>query len=190
MSAVAEVLRSLDLALRAAGARWYLFGAQAALVHGSSRLTADVDATVAWEDAGNTGPLIAALRTRGFAERPVGADFVERTRVLPLEHVGTGIEVDVVLGGPGLEELFLSRAREHDIEGVRVPVASAEDLVAMKVLGGRAKDLEDVRSLLAANAGKLDLAHVRSVLSELESALDRRDLLPALETALGEVRAR
>lgn len=186
MSAVADVLRSLDAALREAGARWYLFGAQAALVHGSSRLTADVDATVSWEDAENTAPLIAAFRAHGFAERRVGADFIARTRVLPVEHVATGIEVDVVLGGPGLEELFLSRAREHDVEGVRVPVASAEDLIAMKVLGGRPKDLEDVRALLAANAGKLDLAHVRTVLAELEAALDRRDLLPALDAAIAD----
>jgi uncharacterized nucleotidyltransferase DUF6036 len=188
MSAVADVLRSLHEAVRSIGARWYLFGAQAALVHGSSRLTADVDATVSWDDAQNTGPLIAAFRAHGFAERPVGADFVARTRVLPMEHLATGIGVDVVLGGPGLEELFLSRSREHDIEGVRVPVASAEDLIAMKVLGGRAKDDEDVRALLAANAGKLDLAHVRTVLAELEAALDRRDLMPALDAAIADVR--
>ena len=55
----------------------------------------------------------------------------------------------------------------------RVPVASAEDLIAMKVLGGRPKDLEDVRALLTANAGKLALTPVRTVLAELESALDR-----------------
>ena len=190
MPAVADALRALDAALRSAGARWYLFGAQAALIHGSSRLTADVDATVAWKDASRTAPLIAALRAHGFVERQVDADFVERTRVVPLEYAPTRIEVDLVLGGPGLEELFLSRAREHDIEGVRVPVATAEDLIAMKVLGGRPKDLDDVRALLAANAGRLDLGHTRNVLAELESALDRRDLLPALDSALSDVAGR
>ncbi|MCA1826296.1 MAG: hypothetical protein ABR567_13315 [Myxococcales bacterium] len=144
MSAVADALRALDAALRSAGARWYLFGAQAALVHGASRLTADIDATVAWEDASRTGPLIARLRAQGFVERPVDADFTERTRVVPLEHAPTAIPVDLVLGGPGPEELFLSRAREHDIDGV---------------------------------------------LAELESALDRRDLLPALDAALADAGA-
>jgi len=187
MSAVAEALRALDAALRAAGARWYLFGAQAALIHGSSRLTADIDATVAWDDASATGPLLAALRDQGLVERPAGPEFTARTRVVPLLHARTAVEVDLVLGGPGLEELFLRRAKEHDVEGVRIPVATAEDLVAMKILGGRAKDLDDVRALLAANAGALDLAHVRGVLGELESALDRRDLLPALDAALADV---
>jgi hypothetical protein len=182
---IADVLRDLGAAIRDAGARWYLFGAQAALLHGASRLTADVDATVAW-DRPDTGPLLDALRARGFELRPAPPDFIERTRVVPLVH-RSGIQTDLVLGGPGLEEVFLSRAVERDVEGVRVPVATAEDLVAMKVLGGRAKDLDDVRSLLAANSGQLDLAHIRTILDTLERALDRSDLKSTLDAALAEV---
>lgn len=57
----------------------------------------------------------------------------------------------------------------------------------MKILGGRPKDLDDVRALLAANAGALDLEHVRSVLRELEQALDRSDLVRSLDAALGDL---
>ena len=180
---LADLLRALDAAVRRAGARWYLFGAQAAILHGASRLTADVDATVAWESA-DVGPLLSALRAEGFELRPVPADFIEHTRVIPLVHQPTQIQTDLVLGGPGLEELFLSRAIEKDFEGVRVPVASAEDLIAMKVLSGRPKDIDDVRALLAANEEHLDLAHIRKVLGELEQALDRRDLISALDAEL------
>src|SRR3954466_12714280 len=172
----ADVLRDLAAAMKDARARWYLFGAQAALAHGASRLTADVDATVSWQ-ALDVEPLLRALRLRGFALRPAPPDFIERTRVVPLVHVATGIQTDLVLGGPGLEELFVQRAVERKIEGILVPVATAEDLIAMKVLGNRPKDLEDVRGLLAANAGQLDLAHVRRVLRDLEVALDRSDLI-------------
>lgn len=34
-------------------------------------------------------------------------EFVARTRVLPFLHQATGIPLDVVLAGPGLEKLFL-----------------------------------------------------------------------------------
>jgi len=47
----------------------------------------------------------------------VPADFIQRTRVLPLVH-GTGMQTDPVLGGPGLEDLFLSRAVERDVAGL------------------------------------------------------------------------
>ena len=81
--------------------------------------------------------------------------FVERTRVLPLAHRPTGIPIDVVLAGPGPEELFLARARQETVEGVAVKVASPEDVVAMTVLAGRPKDLHVVppwRAPLSATA--------------------------------------
>src|SRR5438067_13064992 len=127
---IADVLRDLAAAMRDVGAGWYLFGAQAALLHGAARLTADVDVTVAWQRR-DMAPLLAALRSRGFELRPAPADFIERTRVIPLVH-RNGIQTDLVLGGPGLEDLFLERAVQRTVEGVRVPVATAEDLIAMK----------------------------------------------------------
>ena len=45
-SPVADLLADLSHALEGLGVRWYLFGAQAAIVHGAARLTADVDVTV------------------------------------------------------------------------------------------------------------------------------------------------
>lgn len=42
----ADVLGDLGRMLDAAGVDWYLFGAQAALLRGSRRSTADVDVTV------------------------------------------------------------------------------------------------------------------------------------------------
>jgi hypothetical protein len=65
---------------------------------------------------------------------------------------------------------------------VPVPVARAEDIVVMKILAERPKDIEDVVSILAAHPD-LDLDLVRSTLRLLEEALDQSDLLPALERA-------
>ncbi|MCK6553532.1 hypothetical protein L6Q96_02930 [Candidatus Binatia bacterium] len=164
--------------------RWYVFGAQAAILYGSPRLTADVDITVDIAER-PTAALIDALARSGFHPRvDTPIEFVERTRVLPLEHVASGIAVDVVLAGPGLEEVFFERRREVSIEDVGVPVASAEDIVIMKVLAGRAKDLDDVVAIVTANRRHLDTAHIRQTLHMLEEALDRRDLLAAFERAL------
>ena len=44
-----------------------------------------------------------------------------------------------------------------------------------------------MRALLAANAGALDLEHVRSILRELEQALDRGDLVSELDSALADL---
>ncbi len=188
-SPVVELLAALDAALQSIGVRWYLFGAQAAMLHGAARLTADVDATIELAER-PVSLLVHALRRHGFEPRIGDADdFVARTSVLPAAHVASGMAVDLVVAGTGIEMLFFERSGRHTIEGVSIPVASAEDIVVMKVLAGREKDLEDVAAIIAAQGAGLNLALVRTTLSELEQALDRRDLLPLLERLVLQTRS-
>jgi hypothetical protein len=186
-SPFAELLRALAALFRKLEFRWFLFGAQAAIVHGAARLTADVDVTV--DLAGHRiGFLITALDGAGFVPRVEDLKgFAERTRVLPMRHRATAIDLDLVLAGAGPEQRFLRRAVRRTIEGVRVPVVSAEDLIAMKILAGRAKDLEDVAEVVAAQGRSLRVDRVRKTLRSLDQALDRSDLLPAFESAFARV---
>jgi predicted sugar kinase len=186
-SPLAELLAALAHIFERLSLRWYLFGAQAAIVHGAARLTGDVDATV---DLGGltTGALVAALQDGGFTLRASDVDgFVERTHVVPLVHVASGMPADIVLAGPGLEELFLQRAQVHMVEGVAIPVACAEDIVAMKILAGRPKDIDDVVAILAASDA-IQVELIRDTLRLLEGALVQSDLLPAFEQALRQAR--
>ena len=184
-SPFAEVLSSLRGTFEPLELDWYVFGAQAALVHGAVRMTADVDATVFPGDL-TTEELVEALEAQGFELRGVETDFVRETRVLPLVHLETGVNADVVIGGPGIEESFRSRAESADLGGTIVPVAAAEDVVAMKILGGRPKDREDVIAIIAAQGPSLNYNRVRATLELLEKALDRSDLVVELERARTE----
>ncbi|HVQ75487.1 MAG TPA: nucleotidyl transferase AbiEii/AbiGii toxin family protein [Candidatus Binatia bacterium] len=188
-SPVVELLADLGQALSALALRWYLFGAQAAILHGVARLTADVDVTV--DPGGRSGrELVAALAGGGFDLRvhDVG-EFVDATRVLPFVHARTRLPVDVVLAGPGIEELFLANAQEIVLGDVRVPVAAPEDIITMKILAGRAKDFDDVVAIVRARGPGLDLGRTREMLRLLERALARADLLPELDRALARARA-
>jgi hypothetical protein len=60
--------------------RWYLFGAQAAIVWGSPRLSADVDITATIESA-KLDSFIEAMSRHGFELTFSDPDFVERSRV-------------------------------------------------------------------------------------------------------------
>lgn len=179
-SSVADVLVALDHSCAATGVSWYLFGAQAALLYGSARLTADVDATVLLGDV-STEALVAALEAEGFQLRVNDPAFIAATRVIPVVHGGTGLPADIVLGGPGLEELFLSRASMRDVGGAKVPVVSPEDLIVMKILAARDKDKEDIRAVLRAGRGTLELDAVRSTITMLEEALGQSDLMPLFD---------
>jgi hypothetical protein len=186
LAPVAELLADLRQSLETLGIRWYLFGAQAAILHGVARLTADVDVTVALGSRSTT-ELVAALTRAGFELRvPDVHGFVEATRVLPLVHARSRMPVDVVLAGPGLEDRFFARAEERMVGGVRVPVAAAEDLVAMKVLAGRPKDLDDAATIIRTRRATLGLDTIRETLHLLEQALDRDDLVAELQRLLDQ----
>ena len=167
-STIAEALAALGAVFEGLGLRWYLFGAQAAIVYGSSRATKDIDVTV---EIGPIAPseLIARLLAAGFTPRATDLDELARTvRVLPIEHAATTTPVDVVLSGPGLEELFLANARTSLVAGIEVPVAAPEDLVTMKLLAGRPHDREDVIAILRAQGSALALDRTRETLSRSE----------------------
>ena len=155
-SPVADLLSNLGAGLSEIGAPWYLFGARAAILYGVARLTADVDVTVRLSDSTTGGMLANALQRHGFRLRVSDPDFIARTRVMPFVHGATELPLDVVLAGPGLEDEFFERVIVRDVDGVRVPVASAEDIVVMKVLAGRPKDQEDVVAIAAAHGTALD----------------------------------
>jgi hypothetical protein len=171
---VAELLAALGAVFRRLGVRWYVFGAQALAIRGLPRSTADVDVTVLWMTEPNQ-VLVEALARGGFHVPATRPGFVDATRVLPVVHRGTRLPVDIVLGGSGLEELFAERAEKVRVGRTVVPVASISDLVVMKMIAGRPKDLEDARALLA--TGRVETATVRQVLEAFCDAVGEGDAL-------------
>lgn len=87
-------------------------------------------------------------------------------------------------------EEFLARVQPLAVDDVRVPVVDVTDLVILKVLAARAKDLEDVATLLRIQAERIDESRVRHLLAMLEAALGQSDLMPTFERLLTAARRR
>lgn len=189
-SPVASFLADLSQALASLQVRWYLFDAQAALLYGASRLTADVDVTLHLPAGLDTATLADSLNAHGCRVRIPDPTFIAQTRVIPVVHVASGLPADFVIAGPGLEEEFLRRAVVHEIEGVSVPVAAPEDIVVMKILAARPKDFEDVVSILTAQGEQFNMALARTVVQQLEDALGQSDLTPQLDRAAARTMSR
>lgn len=177
-SPVAEVVAALAAAFGSLGVDWYLFGAQAALLHGSQRMTHDVDVTVMPQGV-DSKVLVAGLEEHGLSLRVPDADgFIAQTRVLPLVHDRTAMPVDVAIGGPGLEQLFLDGSETHEIDGTEVRVPKAEHIVVMKLLAGRPHDLDDAEAI--GRRGALDFAEVEGLVGAIAEALGEDDVRGAL----------
>lgn len=182
MTSITEVLVDLKAVFDARDVPWYVFGAQAVVVYGRPRMTADIDVTVK-TPVDEVDDLAMDLQRHGFTVRVHDlAEFVRRTRVLPVVHEATEFPVDLILAGPGLEEEFLARAIDVEIEGTDVPFISPEDLIVTKILAGRSKDLEDARGILAKQGSGIDKSRVEVVLARIEQALDRSDLIDLFES--------
>jgi hypothetical protein len=84
----------------------------------------------------------------------------------------TGIPVDLVLSTSEFERSAIARADHFKERGVDVAYAAFEDLLVMKLVAGRPRDLEDARAMLLKRE-RYDEAHVMSALAWFEKVLER-----------------
>jgi hypothetical protein len=150
------------------------------VIYGVPRLSADVDVTLALVPD-TPDRFTQDMAAAGFALRVDDPDFVRRTRVMPFVHTPTGMPLDIVLAGSGLEEEFLDRASPVEISGAVVPVIDLGDLIVAKVLAARSKDLDDAKALWHVHSGSLDAKRIRAMLRSLEEALGQSDLVPSFD---------
>src|SRR3989304_4754174 len=128
-----------------------IIGGQALLIYGEPRLTKDIDITlgVGIEELVRVKTPIEKLGLKVLPDDP--EDFVKKTMVLPSIDESSGIRVDFIFSFSTYERQAIERARDVDLGGAKVRFASLEDVVIHKVVAGRARDLEDVRSILLKN---------------------------------------
>jgi len=166
-----------------------IIGGVAASILGRPRLTRDVDVLVLLQEA-RWPEFLACGEAQGFVPRRSDVlAFARETRVLLLRHQQSGIDVDLVFGSLPFEDQAVARATWIDFEGVMIPLPSPEDLIIMKAVAHRPRDLEDIEALLATQPD-LNIRRVRSWVKEFAAALDRPDILADLENSLARHRQR
>ena len=128
-----------------------IIGGQAVLIYGEPRLTKDIDITLGI----GTGELIKMKRVVGELKLKVLAKniegFVKETMVLPAIDERTGIKVDFIFSFSAYEKQAIERANNVKFGKTAVKFASLEDVVIHKIVAGRARDIEDVKSILLKN---------------------------------------
>ena len=78
---------------------------------------------------------------------------------------------------------MIDRAIPIDIHDIKLRIARPEDLIVMKAVASRAKDLADIGSILSFHP-KLDFAQVRRWVQEFADALESPELAANLERIL------
>jgi hypothetical protein len=175
-----ELLARLALALKKNNIPYMIIGGQAVLLYGEPRLTRDIDVTLGIDVDGL--PKIIKM-AKGLNLKPLPPevqDFVKKTRVLPTKDESTGIRVDFIFSFTPYERQAIQRAREVPITKALVKFASPEDVIIHKVFAGRARDLDDVRSILLKNPS-LNFPYIGKWFTEFDKSLPEMSLLKKFE---------
>ena len=167
MNRLERALVELDKDLREQGARWALVGGLAMAARGVGRTTLDIDVAVAVAGDREAEQLVRALRARGYSQaRDPREDRASgHLAMLGLFSRGSDPEqrvvIDLLFALAGIESEVVAHAELLEVAtDLALPVAVSGDLLAMKTLAGRPRDLEDAEHL-ARLASAEDLAQAR-----------------------------
>lgn len=188
-SPLETVLHDASRVLGEAGVRFALTDGVAAILHGSTRATRDVDLSVAIE-APRVAALGALLGRSGFSDvRQAGS-------VIQASHPN-GYRLDLLVADSAFEGAVIAGAVMRSLAGGAVPLARLEDVIAFKLLAGRPRDLRDIEELLerhpAPDVGRLRamlaLLDVETTHEEWSAALASEDVRPFLRGVASAIRS-
>jgi hypothetical protein len=165
-----NLLEKVALKLEQSGIPYMVIGGQAVLVHGEPRLTRDIDITLG-VSAEQAVAVQRIAHTAGLVALVDPETFTLKTLVLPCHDPETGIRVDFIFSFTPYEKQAMKRVTFVEIGQARVRFASLEDLIIHKMVSGRPRDLEDVRSVILKNKD-MDEKYIRKWLKEFAALLE------------------
>jgi hypothetical protein len=172
MPAASRLGRQLEealSALRAAGLPVALIGGLALAPHNVVRATQDIDLLADGNDADAIDAVLRALRYRSTYRSDDAANFLRGDE-----------RIDFIFARRPIARRLLAGAAHLNTSLGSIPVVSKEGLIGFKLQGlsndaRRTQDAEDIRALLRANQGAIDMTEVREYfkLFDREALLDQ-----------------
>ena len=177
-----ETLFELTSLLEESRIPYAVMGGLAVRVYSIPRATQDVDLTVTVNQS-QLAQLLVELENREFSvPEAYRSGWVDSVADMPLVKLrryvaGRGVDVDLFLTETSFQQSLMQRRRSAEIEGHAVQLVSPEDLILLKLVASRPRDLIDVQDILFTQ-GDLDESYLHHWAKEL-------DVLPKLKNALG-----
>ncbi len=188
------VLGDIANRLRGRGVAFALVGGLAVSVRSEVRFTRDVDLAVAVSTDEEMEALVHDLASAGYRSVAIVEHEVRKRLATARLESPSGILVDLLAASCGIESEVVARASLVPIESVGdIPVARAEELLAMKILSmteQRLQDRLDAINLVLTNPS-MRLAEVRELLALITTrGFDRgQDLAHKLEELIAAAHA-
>jgi predicted nucleotidyltransferase len=164
------LLQKIAAILDANGISYIIIGGHAVFVYGEFRATKDIDFSLALtpDDLPRFLPIVEKAGLQPMV--PDGPLFARKNWFLPCSDSDTGLRVDFIFTITPFERDAISRANRVQVDGQFIRYVAVDDLVIQKIVAGRPRDLDDVRTIFL-KTPNLNLPFIESVLRQFEEAL-------------------
>ncbi|GAB4404410.1 MAG: hypothetical protein OHK003_32310 [Anaerolineales bacterium] len=161
-----------------------IIGGAAVSLLGRARFTEDVDAVFLLSNE-DLPRLLKMAKEEGIEPRIENVlEFARKSRVVLLKHTPTDTSIDISLGALPFEEEMIERGNLHEVDDtLRLRLPTPEDLIIMKAVAHRPKDLEDIRTI-AAKYPNLDVKRIERWVTEFGEILDMPELWDSIKSLL------
>jgi predicted nucleotidyltransferase len=164
--------------------RGVIIGGAAVSILGRARFTEDVDAMFLVSNK-DLPRLLAIAKEEGIEPRVDNVvDFARKNRILLLKHTSTDTGIDISLGALPFEEEMVERSELHEVdETLQLRLPTPEDLIIMKAIAHRPKDLEDIRTI-ADKYPNMDIERIKRWVKAFGEVLETPDLWDLVKSLL------
>lgn len=153
------------------------------MARGVRRMTTDVDVVIDGPSITTSGLVDVLLRHAIRPRIPDAITFAEANLVLLARHEPTGVDLDLSFAWTTFERDAIRESARGHFGAIELPIASAENLVVLKAMASRPKDLEDAAALLLLHP-EIDRTRVRRRVLELAELADAPEIGEGLEALL------
>jgi predicted nucleotidyltransferase len=171
MDVYTALLARIARCLNTAQVPYMVIGGQAVLRYGEPRLTKDVDIALG-TDLDQLPAILQLVDEIDLFPLVEPETFTRETMVLPCQERQIGVRVDLIFSYSPYEQTALQRVQRITLAGEMVCFVSVEDLMIHKMIAGRSRDIDDVRSLLVRNP-QYDRSYVEQWLRAFSGLLER-----------------
>ena len=164
---LADALAQLQAFLREWKRPFALIGGVAVIARASTRPTEDID-LIAKASPDDIDALLALAARHGYGFDADARELASMGLVrLYSGSKKSGYGLDILLADNAYYEQILARATPVDLAGITLQVATAEDLVLLKLEANRPGDIEDILAIKDGLGATLDLEYLRSEADKL-----------------------
>jgi hypothetical protein len=153
--------------------KYIIIGGIAAGTVGEPRVTGDVDIDIIMNSA-DIPVFLDKLKKAGFEISKGGClKSALQTGVFRIAY--KNFYIDFLIASTELEKEAFERSKKRSLFGVKANFPAPEDMILLKIIPGRDKDLLDAKNIVLRHKGKLDIRYLKTWAMKLcEEAKDMR----------------